>query len=283
DLLKFAWIHLKSDESVSKQCAYVNVCHFIHQYETPSKIILQVYVSLLRTFQPDARPLVRQALDILTPALPRRLPKGNHIYPTWVKWTKKILVEEGHSLPQLIHIWQLVVRHPSLFFASRAQFVPQNTSADNRHLAIDLTALVIKWEQQRQAAAAAAGVGTASTHAGGKRALAEGEGEAEAAKRMRAASGNAAPGATAAPAGGAAEDDFTPSAAIVEIVVNFLIRISLASGQDTGGQAGSGSASATQAAATQKLWPDVNLKLISFEKQLLLVEKQLQQSPEQVQ
>ena len=85
----------------------------------------QVYVALLRTFQPDARALVKQALDILTPALPKRLPAGDHKYPTWIKWTKKIIVEEGHSLPQLIHIWQLVVRHPSLFFSSSAQFVPQ--------------------------------------------------------------------------------------------------------------------------------------------------------------
>ena len=125
ELIKFAWNHLKSDDTQSKQCAYVNVCRFIQVYDTPPKIILQVYVALLRTFQPDARALVKQALDILTPALPMRLPAGDHKYPTWIKWTKKIIVEEGHSLPQLIHIWQLVVRHPALFYSSSAQFVPQ--------------------------------------------------------------------------------------------------------------------------------------------------------------
>lgn len=27
------------------------------------------------------------------------------------QWTKKILLEEGHSMPQLVHILQLIVRH----------------------------------------------------------------------------------------------------------------------------------------------------------------------------
>lgn len=69
----------------------------------------QVYVALLRAFQPEARSLVRQALDILTPALDKRLPSSD----PWIRWTKKILVEEGHSLPQLIHILQLLTRCPS--------------------------------------------------------------------------------------------------------------------------------------------------------------------------
>ena len=42
ELIKFAWNHLKSEDSMSKQWAYVNVCRFIAVYETPPKIILQV-------------------------------------------------------------------------------------------------------------------------------------------------------------------------------------------------------------------------------------------------
>ena len=45
---------------------------------------------------------------------------------------KKIIDEEGHSLPQLIHIWQLVVRHPALFYTSSAQFVPQMVNSLDR-------------------------------------------------------------------------------------------------------------------------------------------------------
>jgi transformation/transcription domain-associated protein len=73
ELIKFAWNHLKSEDTTSRQCAYVLVCRFIEAYDTPPKIILQVYVALLRAFQPEARSLVRQALDILTPALRKRV------------------------------------------------------------------------------------------------------------------------------------------------------------------------------------------------------------------
>lgn len=80
----------------------------------------QVFVALLRTCQPDGRRvLVRQALDTLTPALVRRLAPGDAKHPIWVRYTKKVLVEEGHSMPHLIHIWQLIVRHADLFYSSR--------------------------------------------------------------------------------------------------------------------------------------------------------------------
>lgn len=103
---------------------FPKVCRFVEAYDTPPRIILQVYVGLLRAFQPEARSLVKQALDILTPALPRRLKGKDENFPMWIKWTKKIIIEEGHSLPQLIHILQLIVRHPQLFYTNRGHFVP---------------------------------------------------------------------------------------------------------------------------------------------------------------
>lgn len=124
---------------------------------------MQVFVALLRTCQPENKMLVKQALDILMPALPRRLPLvGDSRMPIWIRYTKKILVEEGHSIPNLIHIFQLIVRHSDLFYSCRAQFVPQmvnslsrlglpyNTTGENRRLAIELAGLVVGWERQRQ-------------------------------------------------------------------------------------------------------------------------------------
>lgn len=128
-------------------------------------LVFQVFVALLRTCQPEHRVLVKQALDILMPALPRRLPLGENKIPIWIRYTKKILVEEGHSVPNLIHIFQLLVRHANLFYNCRAQFVPQmvnslsrlglpqNTPLENRRLAIDLAGLVVMWEKRRQAEA----------------------------------------------------------------------------------------------------------------------------------
>jgi len=49
-----------------------------------------------------------------------------------MKWTKKIVFEEGNSFPQLIHVWNLIVRHASLFYPFRSHFIPQMVSSINR-------------------------------------------------------------------------------------------------------------------------------------------------------
>ena len=161
ELIKFGWNHLKSEDGGAKQFAFVNVCHFLEAYQAPEKIVLQVFVALLRACQPESKDLVRQALNALTPALPKRLPQGDHKYPIWIRYTKKILVEEGHSLPHLIHVWNLIVSHESHFYPSRAQFVPQmvnslsrlgllsSSPAENRALSVDLVELVLRWEKAR--------------------------------------------------------------------------------------------------------------------------------------
>ena len=56
----------------------------------------------------EARTVVKQALEILTPAMPVRMEDGNNML---THWTKKIIVEEGHTLAQLVHMLQLLVRH----------------------------------------------------------------------------------------------------------------------------------------------------------------------------
>lgn len=164
ELIKFGWGHLKREDSIAKQWAFVNVTRFFEAYQAPAKIILQVYVALLRVSQSERRELVQQALDILTPALPRRLvhKTADHRYPIWIRYTKKILLEEGHSIPNLVHIWQLIVRHPMLFYVARAQFVPIMANSlnkiglfgagvpENKRLALDLVDLIIKWEVNRR-------------------------------------------------------------------------------------------------------------------------------------
>lgn len=164
ELIKFGWNRLKREDSIAKQWASVNVSRFFEAYQAPSKLILPVYVYLLRACQSDGKELIQQALDILIPALPRRLAHNptEHKYPIWIRYTKKILMEEGHSIPNLVHIWQLITRHPDLFYAARAQFVPlmvsslgkiglnTSTTPENRRLALDIIDLLIKWERTRR-------------------------------------------------------------------------------------------------------------------------------------
>ncbi len=292
ELIKFAWDRLKREDSISKHWAYVNVCRFIEAYDAPHKIILQVYVALLRAFQPENRPLLKQALDILTPALPKRLPPAEHKYPIWIRYTKKIIVEEGHSLPHLIHIWHFLVRHADLFYSSRAQFVPQMVNSlnrigmanscpvENRKLAVDLADLVISWDHRRIEESAPQvkqepGAGdkmqidgdaaTADATAGGTKREEPDTGREEggAAKKIKtesgvgvptaaaptptpsvvstpsastpvAAQGTAPAGAVAAPGAPAAapaqaptDDDYKPNGTMIEMVVNFLMRVAL--------------------------------------------------------
>ena len=105
ELIKFAWDHLKRDENICKQWAYVNVCYFIQQYEAPHKIILQVYVALLRLFNQEVKVLQKVALDVLTPMFSVRLKAGDGKMPSWINYTRKIVGDESQSPAHLIQIW----------------------------------------------------------------------------------------------------------------------------------------------------------------------------------
>uniref|UniRef100_A0A5B6YTI9 Putative transcription-associated protein 1 n=1 Tax=Davidia involucrata TaxID=16924 RepID=A0A5B6YTI9_DAVIN len=261
ELIKFGWNHLKREDSASKQWAFVNVCHFLEAYQAPEKIILQVFVALLRTCQPENKMLVKQALDILMPALPRRLPLGDSRMPIWIRYTKKILVEEGHSIPNLIHIFQLIVRHSDLFYSCRAQFVPQmvnslsrlglpyNTTAENRRLAIELAGLVVGWERQRQNEMKVVtdsdvpnqnsdGFGHSSA-VDPKRSVDGSTFPEDSSKRVKVEAGlqslcvMSPGGASSIPnietpgSGGQPDEEFKPNAAMEEMIINFLIRVAL--------------------------------------------------------
>lgn len=218
--------------------------------------------------------LVRQALDVLMPALPKRLPLGEYKIPIWIRYTKKILVEEGHSVPNSIHIFQLLVRHSDLFYSCRAQFVPQmvnalsrlglpaNTAPENRRLAIELAGLVVAWEKRRQAevksvsdadghgqlgdtSASSANLNDSVAGSIGSKRSSEtaglpGIGD-DLSKRVKTESGlpslSAMSPGIGASAGtipnigtpgsaGQPDEEFKPNAAMEEMIINFLIRVS---------------------------------------------------------
>ena len=90
--------------------------------------------------------------------MPVRLDDG---YRLLSYWTKKIIVEEGHSMQQLFHILQLVVRHYKVYYPvrhhltqhmvnsiQRLGFSPTAT-LDHRRLAVELAEVIIKWELHR--------------------------------------------------------------------------------------------------------------------------------------
>jgi transformation/transcription domain-associated protein len=122
-------------------------------------VVFKVYVALLRAYQTDGKEVIGTALDILVPVLSVRLPPED--FSKAIKWTKKVLIEEAHVLLNIIHIMQLIVRHPDVFYSYRSQLLPQmifsisriglppTCTIENRLLAINICEVVIGWEWYR--------------------------------------------------------------------------------------------------------------------------------------
>ncbi len=101
---------------------------------------------------------MRQALEILTPAMPLRMEDGNTML---THWTKKIIVEEGHTTAQLVHILQLLVRHYKVYYPVRHHLVQYMVNSiqrlgftptatlEHKKLAVELGEVILKWELQR--------------------------------------------------------------------------------------------------------------------------------------
>ena len=155
ELIKFAWFHLKSPVPELKQWAHTAVAAFITAFDTPPRIVLQVFIALLRAHTPEARYLVRKAISVLTPTLLTRLPKRE--ISRAVKWCKKYVFEEGHNLGSLAHVWRVCTRHAALVWNNRSLFVPQMvnsltrlglapmSSDEVRTLAVDLATFIVLW------------------------------------------------------------------------------------------------------------------------------------------
>jgi transformation/transcription domain-associated protein len=163
EIIKFGWSHLKSEDIVLKQAASVLLCRFIKENETPVKIVTQTFVSQLRANQLEIRPMVKQALDSLIPALPSHSGMNsseNNGMPTWVGWICRTIIEDGHSVGQMVSIYQLIIRNELTMYENRNHLIPQivsslsrlglsgNATAETKALSIDLAELLLKWEER---------------------------------------------------------------------------------------------------------------------------------------
>ncbi|KAF5288689.1 hypothetical protein FQR65_LT11954 [Abscondita terminalis] len=157
-LMTFAWPCLLGKNCVDPATRYhghLLLSHIIDKFAIHRKIVLQVFHSLLKAHAVEARSVVRQALEILTPSMPVRMEEGNTML---VHWTKKIIVDEGHSMQQLFHILQLVVKHYKVYYPVRHHLVQHMVNSiqrlgfsptatlEHRKLAVELAEVIIKWE-----------------------------------------------------------------------------------------------------------------------------------------
>lgn len=163
DIIRCAWHYITSDDAVVKQTAYLLAARFFEAFDTPQKFILRAWTGLLRPPHTEGKLLIKQALDILAPVLPRS-GADDVGYPQWAKTTRRLLAEEGNGFQQIIMIYQLLVRQPHLFYPVRALFIPHmvnslnklglsgTASGESRILSIDISQVIFDWEQNPQGA-----------------------------------------------------------------------------------------------------------------------------------
>lgn len=164
DIIKYAWACIRLEDTINKYAAYVLISFFFRSYEAPSKLIIQVYNQLLKAHQNEGKTLVTQALDVLAPVLPIRIPPtgpGEKGRPTWAKLPRKILDQETGNIQQVQSIFSFIARQPELFYDSREYYVstmiqmlhkiapPMNSSNEHKKLALSLVQLVLTWEKTR--------------------------------------------------------------------------------------------------------------------------------------
>ncbi|XP_074476902.1 transformation/transcription domain-associated protein isoform X2 [Sebastes fasciatus] len=309
-LMTFAWPCLLPKACVDPACKYSGhllLAHIIAKFAIHKKIVLQVFHSLLKAHTMEARAIVRQAMAILTPAVPARMEDGHQML---THWTRKIIVEEGHTVPQLVHILHLIVQHFRVYYPVRHHLVQHMISAmqrlgftpsvtiEQRKLAVDLAEVVIKWELQRikdqqpESEAEVGGAGGEGTSSGGavKRGLSL-ESAATAAtaagqdvKRFRTATGAASAVFGRSQSMPGTETMLTKPVEKqhTDTVVNFLIRIACQVNDSTNVAGSPGEllsrrcVSLMKSALRPDMWPRAELKLQWFDKLLMTVEQPAQ-------
>ncbi|CAH1788418.1 unnamed protein product [Owenia fusiformis] len=286
-LMTFAWPCLLPKNCVdpaTKYHGHLLLSHIIAKFAIHKRIVLQVFHSLLKAHALEARSVVKQALDILTPAMPGRMEDGNML----THWTKKIIVEEGHTVAQLLHILQLLVRHYKVYYPvrhhliqhmvgsiQRLGFTPSATM-EHRKLAVDQAEVIIKWEVQRVKEEAEGSSDPAVLETSGASASIKRTASVDSpqeAKRIRHSSE-----ASAKSSGGGTDVTKPIDKQYCDAVVNFLLRIAcqVNEASTTIGSPGEilsrRCVTLLKTALKSDVWPNAELKLGWFDKLLMSVE-----------
>jgi transformation/transcription domain-associated protein len=160
-LMTFAWpcLLIKTCvDPINKYNGLLLLSHIIAKFAIHKRIVLQVFHHLLKAYSPEAKTIVREALDTITPSFITRTEEGYISLSTWIK---KILIEENHSVPQIAHICYIIVKFESIFFCIRHSLINQliisiqkislsaNSTIENRTIALDLAEIIMLWEAKR--------------------------------------------------------------------------------------------------------------------------------------
>ncbi|ORX90024.1 hypothetical protein K493DRAFT_381622 [Basidiobolus meristosporus CBS 931.73] len=263
DVIKFGWNFLKLDDITAKQAAYLLIARFIAAYETPSKIIIQIYVALLKAHQSEARSLVRQALDIVTPVLPKRIPNNaaDQKFPTWARWTKRVLISfmraASTSFPQIVNTLAKLG-------------LLQNSTAETKTLTVDLAELILKWEKKAMAVLPNDASSSEKENAFGKRPL-EHDSEGSAQKRIQL---EQSVSVDVKPQHGESHTkEYTLNSSLRESVISYLIRFTCSSSEPISKKGlPLRTLNLIREFISPQLWSEVHTKLGYFERTLVQME-----------
>jgi transformation/transcription domain-associated protein len=159
EVIMFSWNFVSSSELCLKHAAHALLSIVTAAYEVPSRLAFQIFGSLVKAHQIETRTLVRQALDVLVPVLDKRLDESVH--GKRYQLLKRVLQDES-LLPQIVHVFQIVVSHADLFYDVRDEFYPhvasslpklcvaQSSSQETRVLTLELIQAIVRWEQRRK-------------------------------------------------------------------------------------------------------------------------------------
>jgi transformation/transcription domain-associated protein len=152
-LLKYIWgVLTKCNDLTTKHHAYLAISRFIAVFDTPSKVVLQVYRSLLRDTSDST--ILREATDVLLPALKTRL--SDEELGAALEYTTKV-IREGGSILQMTHIWKLITCHPQDYISHKSVIMPHmpqalsslghqpKQSPEAMDLLVALAQLIVEW------------------------------------------------------------------------------------------------------------------------------------------
>lgn len=133
------------------------VSRFVAAFETPVKVTLQLYRSLLRAHSTHNSEMIRASLNILVPALPKRLSPDE--LQNVLKYTIKVIQEEGNSQQQVFHILKCITLHPEVYQSDSSVLVQlmvnslptlvvdQYPPPDFKQLSISVMELIFEWSK----------------------------------------------------------------------------------------------------------------------------------------
>lgn len=120
------------------------------------EVVFKVFHSLLKAHAIEARNIVRQTLDVFMPMMPLKLNESN---VSLINLTKTVIIKDGYAILQLYHVFQVIIRHHTIYYPVRHQLIQNminsmqrlesSNSVDYRKLAIDIAEVIINWELRR--------------------------------------------------------------------------------------------------------------------------------------